>query len=87
VAWIVSGRVEDMTPRAHGTSFRMEWWWSGLTLTTPGSAWQQFETPKYMVMVFELMEGGDLYRYLSSLPKSCMSEVSTTAAVLSTLPH
>lgn len=36
---------------------------------------QQFETPKYMVMAFELMEGGDLFRYLSSLPQSCMNEV------------
>ena len=36
---------------------------------------QQFETPKYMVMVFELMEGGDLFHYLSSLITSAMTEV------------
>lgn len=36
---------------------------------------QQFETPKYMVMAFELMEGGDLFGYLTSLPHSAMSEV------------
>jgi len=35
---------------------------------------QQLEAPHHVVLVFELMRGGDLYHHLCGLPNQCLSE-------------